>query len=136
MSIWVLAISFVVLYMSLRSIKNILKTKKQLQEEFEKAYKEALERTDEKTLFLSFVIIAFFYSLLWIIFYVNTFNIFNAQRSLLSLIAVFFVLYKIYSYFISIRKYYKKEINVNKLLAILQLLYIIYFLYIYITINL
>ena len=137
MSIWVLIVSFLCLYLSAKSVLNLFKSNKKLQEVFTKAYDEGVVSFKGEKEYLTFVTRFYLiYTILWIIFYIIAFNVFNyGELVLLSLIAVFYLLQSIYTLFNGLNMLAKKEMKSSighRLLNIVEFVYITYFIYYYV----
>jgi len=137
MSIWVLIISFICLYLSAKSVRNLFKSNKKLQEIFIKAYDEGVISFKGEKEYLSFTTSFYiWYTILWVVFYIIAFNVFNyGGLVLLSLVAVFYLLQSIYTMFSGLAKLAKKEMKsgiVHRLLNVVEFVYIVYFIYYYV----
>lgn len=136
MSICVLIISFICLYFSIKSMRSWFKSSKQIQEEFLKSLDDGIKASDEKSFTSSFLLFGMIYTIIWVWFYMNVYNVFNyGGLVILSLIAVFYILQTVYNFFRSLGMLIKKEIKVSlvgKVLNTIELVYIICFIYYYV----
>jgi hypothetical protein len=136
MSIWVLIVSILVFVLSLQAQKSMFLTTKGMQEKFELNYDKGVKQVGEDAFKSALIIFSILHTVLYVIFYVITFNFFKSTEIALGFVAVFFLLESIYNMVKGWKILSEKKVKssvVMKSLNLIELIYIAYFTYCYVA---